>query len=110
MIRIKMRKLVNKFPQYKSKIEAAVSKEIRTTTLAIEAGAKVAAPVDTGALRNSIQSETEKLRGRVSVGVEYGPYVEYGTVHQAAHPFLTPVAEEEIGKLQEKLKHLESLL
>lgn len=50
--------------------------------------AKALAPVDTGALRDSIVSdvrETDKSAvGTVTVGVPYGPYVEFGTGRRGA--------------------------
>lgn len=33
------------------------------------------------------------MEGVVSVSVEYGPYIEYGTVKMPARPFLLPAAE-----------------
>lgn len=64
------------------------------TVADIEAEAKALVPVDTGALKNSITGEmTGTAEGQVSVGQEYGPYVEYGTARQAAQPYLTPAAD-----------------
>lgn len=73
---------------------------VRKTAFDIEAEAKTLAPVDTGALVNSIQTVTEgeglgDLDAAVIVGQEYGPYVEFGTIHQAAQPFLTPAVERQ---------------
>lgn len=49
----------------------------------VEADAKVKAPKDTGALRNSIKSTVEResgeLAGIVYTPLEYAPYVEFGT-------------------------------
>lgn len=60
----------------------------------VEARAKELVPVDTGALKNSIQSEmTGDLSAVVAVGMEYAPYVEYGTSRGAAQPYLTPAAD-----------------
>lgn len=57
----------------------------------IEAIAKANAPVDTGTLRNSIKAvKIATAVWRVIVGVEYGLYVEWGTVHMAAQPYLQP--------------------
>lgn len=60
-------------------------------------GAKRLCPVDTGRLRASI---TEELRhdgqGLVEVvgtDVNYAAYVELGTSHQHAQPYLRPAAE-----------------
>jgi HK97 gp10 family phage protein len=44
------------------------------------------APVDTGALRESIQATSDG----VQVGVRYGAYVEYGTSRTAPQPFTGP--------------------
>lgn len=44
------------------------------------------APVDTGALRASIQPTGDG----VEVGVDYGVYVEYGTSDTAPQPFANP--------------------
>lgn len=49
----------------------------------VERTAKQTAPKDTGALRNSIQSEVQSdgwdVKGVVYSPLEYAPYVEYGT-------------------------------
>jgi phage gpG-like protein len=59
--------------------------------LSTENIAKMLCPVDTGRLRSSIAfvriSETE---GLVGTPVSYGPFIEYGTCHMDAHPFLRP--------------------
>ena len=64
---------------------------IQAATYAVEADAKKRAPVDTGALRNSIQSSFPAPKtGMVSASVEYAPYVELGTIHNRPQPFLFP--------------------
>lgn len=62
----------------------------------VETWAKVYAPVDTGALRNSIQVDepvTPEL-ATVSATVEYAEYVEVGTSHSPAHPFMRPAVDQ----------------
>lgn len=50
--------------------------------------------VDTGALRASIQHEPSgDLEETITVGEEYGEYLEFGTVDIAPRPFFTPVLE-----------------
>ena len=54
------------------------------------------APVDTGALINSITANSklvEPLTYRIQDGVEYGIFQELGTRIMAAHPFLFPALE-----------------
>lgn len=40
-----------------------------------------------------VENVTSELEAIVAVGAEYGPHVEFGTVDQAAQPFLTPAVE-----------------
>lgn len=69
------------------KVDAVVTK----AALDVEAQAKAKAPVDTGTLRNSIQARrTGPAAWVVSVGADYGVYVEWGTSRAAAQPFLRP--------------------
>ena len=56
--------------------------------------AKMFAPVDTGALMNSIDFEnTRPGYWLLHDGVEYGVWQEFGTRRMAAHPFMTPAVE-----------------
>ena len=73
---------------------------------AIDAGAKQAAayvadlaaelaPEDTGALKASIHADPDAPAGVGRVvaggdGIDYAGYVEYGTQHSPAQPYLTP--------------------
>ena len=67
---------------------------IKATAFAVEGKAKQLAPVDTGALRNSLQSEPDgPYTWTVHDGVEYGVYQELGTYKMRAHPFMTPAVE-----------------
>lgn len=67
------------------------------------------APVDTGALRDSKRVERVKAAHyRVRFTAPYAAFVEYGTIHSPAQPFLTPAAqaidvEIEVGKAVDAL-------
>jgi len=94
-------------PKVKQRSHAELSKLIRSAALKIEAQAKIAAPVDTGFLQNSIQSSfPDELTGVVSVGAEYGIYVELGTSRAPAQPFLLPAAEQVIKEIGGELKQV----
>lgn len=64
---------------------------VSKTAFDIEAHAKILVPVDTGFLKSSIQvRRISDLESLVTVGAEYGIYVELGTRFQAAQPYLAP--------------------
>lgn len=110
----------NLLPELAVRLEETVSKIVRKTAFDIQAKAAAAAPIQTGFLKNSIYVVTgagESTYGRVqepsgsqellpevdrpahkteaivAVGANYGIYVEYGSVHGPAQPYLTPAAE-----------------
>lgn len=77
-----------------AKVKPNSAKIVAQAALKVEAQAKVNAPVDTGALKNSLNSEQmNPLLWRVQDGVTYGIYQELGTYKMAAQPFLIPAVE-----------------
>lgn len=75
-------------------IDMALVAALEEVGLVAEGYAKRACPVDTGRLRNSITHIVDEGTRHVVIGtnVEYAPYVELGTRHQKAQPFLKPAA------------------
>lgn len=73
---------------------------VRKHAFAVERGAKVRAPVDTGNLRNSINSGFSgdgigtPFVGEVGPEAHYGIYLELGTARMAPQPFLGPAFDE----------------
>jgi phage protein, HK97 gp10 family len=69
---------------------------VRLSTFQVERRAKRRAPVDTGALRNSINSSFSgdglgtAFVGECGPEVHYGGFVELGTVKMAPKPYLGP--------------------
>lgn len=76
----------------------------------IAAGAKNRAPVDTGALRNSISTSTTRsastVRGEVGPTVHYGHFVELGTVNNRAQPYLRPATDAVLPGYEQALTQL----
>lgn len=88
--------------------------------LVVEGQAKVLCPVDKGRLRGSITTQADTGQGTATEGpatssdqisaprqdgevlvgtaVEYGPYVEFGTVRSNAQPFLRPALDLARGR------------
>lgn len=81
------------------KINAQLPSALLAGTEAVAEYARGICPVDTGRLRASISASRDGESAQVSVGEEYGIYVELGTYKSAAQPFLVPslaAAESEI--------------
>ena len=88
------RVLYNKFPMITTQLQQKAHLVVAKAAMDIEAQAKTRAAVDTGFLKNSIQAV--KIRDghwRVTVGAEYGIYVEYGTHKSAAQPYFEPAIQ-----------------
>ena len=86
------------------KAQAVIAK----TALDIEADAKSLAPVDTGALRNSIGTTISNggLSAEIGPTVHYAPYLEYGTRRMPPQPYMGPAAER---RAEPFVKAIESL-
>ena len=79
-----------------AEIQPKASRVVNTYGIAIAGEAAKNAPLDTGALRNSILSEstmTGDLSYTVQDGVEYGVFLELGTSRMSARPFMLPALE-----------------
>jgi phage gpG-like protein len=102
------RKSKNDFLKYLKGLEgeilSIVKGEIEDSLLKIESEATKKVAVDTGALKNSIQTRPIKqskikVEGVVFVGAEYAPYVEFGTGTEVKVPSeLSKFASEFKGK------------
>lgn len=101
----------NDLPRIASRIEKALSQLVRKHAFGIEARAKQLAPVDSGLLRNSIQTDIKgPLKATVGTNTEYASYQEFGTRHQKGKPFLTPAADEQKKEFEKDFRNLERSL
>lgn len=84
------------------RVGARASAAFRKTIHDIERDAKTAAPVDTGALKNSISSEitgdgrSGTMAGEVGPTVDYGLWQEIGTSRMPPQPYLAPAFDRRI--------------
>jgi HK97 gp10 family phage protein len=108
----------SRLPQIQHKLPAAVNAALKDGADRIVEGAKLRAPVRTGALKESIESRPGvfEIRGRPAQG--YGIYaawyyhfVEWGTEahgegggNAPAQPFMVPAAEAERPRLLADIK------
>lgn len=98
----------NNLPKLEGRMREKASQIVRKTAHDIEAHAKAVVPVDTGNLKNSIQTDMEPggLSAEVGTAVSYAPFVEWGTHKMAARPYLTPAAEKVKPAFVEAMKRL----
>lgn len=101
----------NDLPRIASQLDRALSNLLKKTAFGIEAKAKTLAPVDTGLLRNSVQTRIDgPTKASVGTSVEYAEYQEFGTRHQKGKPFLTPAADEAKQEFEKNVRDIERSL
>jgi HK97 gp10 family phage protein len=72
-------------------LTTAIGHLLKRVADAVAEDARRFAPVDTGHLRSTIHAEPVEGRAvRVVADADYAAYVELGTRHMAAEPFLRP--------------------
>ena len=80
---------------------------VKSLAFVVEGEAKTHAPVDTGALRASINTtQHNEDTYWIMDGVEYGIFQELGTSRMSGHPFMVPAVEiagQRIPELARKL-------
>ena len=96
-----------RLPQIKRDLRQRAAQLVKQTAFEIEAQAKLLAPVKTGFLRNSIQTEmTGEMEATIGPAAEYAIFIELGTSRRAARPFLSPAIEGVRAKFEAGLKNL----
>jgi HK97 gp10 family phage protein len=101
----------NNLPRITSQIERALSGLVKKTAFRIEAKAKQDCPVDTGVLRNSIQTHVDNpVKATVGTPLDYAPYVHDGTRHIKGKAFLTEAADTEGAEFQKDVRDIERSL
>lgn len=127
--------LTGSLPDLDAAMHKLAAAAVAKAAFAIEAEAKAHAPVDTGALKASISAITagedhsgvnyivaqafnpgatladapqveSDLEAIVAVPMSYAAYLEYGTAHMPARPFLTPAVEAIQPELEQALAEL----
>lgn len=124
-------------PEVAEKLGKTLSEIVRKCAFDLQANAAAEAAVDTGFMKSSIYVVTkdssnygegvlppppgaellpevekpdDEAGAIVAVGASYAPYVELGSVHGPAQPFLAPAAELAQMELEAALAEIEKLL
>lgn len=79
-----------------AKVEALAPKVVAKSALDIERDAKINAPVDTGTLESSIDSDINGLSAEIGPHTEYEEFVEHGTSKMHAQPYMLPAFEKNL--------------
>lgn len=88
-----IRVVFNNLPQLAAALGTNADRIVEATANAIAADAAGSAPHLTGALAGSIKaSKVGQNHYRVTTGVDYAVYVEMGTGHGPAQPYMVPSA------------------
>lgn len=91
---VRVRVEFDRFPELTRRMVQRADAETARAALEVQAQAQVRAPVDTGFLRASIQAaRVAAAHWRVTVGADYGFYVEHGTARARPQPFVHPAVE-----------------
>ncbi|MDN6385333.1 MAG: HK97 gp10 family phage protein [Alkalibacterium sp.] len=85
-----------------------VKNTVKLNTSEMQKQAQRLAPVDTGALKRSINMELTSggYDGRIFSNIEYAPYQELGTRFQPGTPFMRPAGYEQTIKFKRDLLRL----
>jgi HK97 gp10 family phage protein len=105
---VTIRVVFNKLPQVATGIHAGAVAEVAKAAHDIEAAAKAKVPVKTGLLQRSIHSVISAggLTATVGPSANYGIFIEFGTRHQGARPYMRPAAEAVYPRFTEAMKAL----
>jgi HK97 gp10 family phage protein len=103
---VTVRVVSNDLPKAAAAVHAAVVDQVKRSTFEVQARAQAVVPVRTGTLRRSIHSVFEHggLRGICGPSVSYGIFVELGTRHQPARPYMRPAAALILPKFAGELR------
>lgn len=94
----------NNVAKWSAQKRAAMNDAIKAAAFIVQAGAAGNAPVDTGALKNSIQAyEINPELWRVEDGVTYGIFQELGTSRSQAKHFLGGAVEKAYPEFQKRI-------
>lgn len=98
----------NDLPKIPAEIRSEVAAEIAKAGFDIEAAAKAKAAVRTGLMRRSIHTVLSNggMTAKIGPSVDYGVYVEFGTRHMGARPYMRPAAALVYPKFVDRVKAL----
>jgi len=86
--------------QFDSGMQRHVHRQLASWTADVKALAKQLAPVRTGHLRSSIYAKISEWVAEIGAEATYALFVELGTRHMQAQPYLYPAIQEHLPQLE----------
>lgn len=112
MIEVQYRTTIrhDRIPEILARFPGAVKAVVAKTAFDIRDDAKALCPVDTGALRASIEAHIDGADAVIVASAEYAGYVEFGTFKMAPRAFMRPAADinepKYLAAMDEMASHL----
>lgn len=105
MLTIKLQRYGDKFEKLRQQLPSKANAIVDKHTDATVDLMKQLSPVDTGAMRDSIEKVTlGPLTLGIKIGMPYWIFNELGTIHMEATPFVSPAVESGRAGYLEELK------
>ena len=86
--------------QFDSGMQRHVHRQLASWAADVKALAKQLAPVRTGHLRSSIYAKISEWVAEIGAEATYALFVELGTRHMQAQPYLYPAIQEHLPQLE----------
>jgi len=86
--------------QFDSGMQRQVHERLANWAADVKASARQRVPVKTGQLQRSIYAKISEWVAEVGAEAAYAMFVELGTRHMRARPFLYPAVQEELPRLE----------
>lgn len=101
-----LRELQDALKSGEKSIREKASQAVSVSTFAATNRMRTAAPEATGNLKRAIGSDVRGLSGRVTIdeSAYYWRFIEFGTIHQNARPFVRETAEQEIPDFEKRME------
>ena len=89
--------------RFDSNVQTEIYRQLAAWASNIEATARQLVPVRTGYLQSTIYARISDWAAEVGAKAAYSAFVEFGTRHVKAHPYIYPAVQEHLPELEQKL-------
>ena len=90
--------------QFDSAVQKHVHRQLASWAAVVKALARQLAPVRTGHLRSTIYADVKEWVATIGAEATYAMYVELGTRHMQARPYLYPAIQTYLPQLEQNIR------